>query len=294
MSQQLLSVCLITYNHEKYIRQAIDSIIMQQVGFEWELVIADDFSKDATREILLDYKNKYPKLIKLILQEKNVGPGQNFNDLISSANSKYIAYIEGDDYWTNPNKLQKQVDFLEKNHDYSLCFHNAILKQKDQSESNFAILENRQYFGHEILQNWLVHTGSIVFRNSLPMITNPKYYYGDIILLLYAADIGKIWCFEEPMSVYRKHDGGITHVETSKIIGDIKKFIIHHQEIKKNFKGKYDAVQNKTLSKAYLNLSKQYLKNMKVLNFIKNYVLSFCYSPVTFLKLNTNLIVGSK
>ena len=126
MESSLLSVRLITYNHEKYIRQAIDSILAQKVNFTWDIVIADDFSTDSTRSILIEYEKKYPNLIKLILQKENVGPARNFVDLISFKTSSYIAYIEGDDYWTDSLKLQKQVDFLEKNIDYSICFHNTL------------------------------------------------------------------------------------------------------------------------------------------------------------------------
>ena len=130
----LLSVCLITYNHVKYIEQAIEGVMLQQVNFPWELIIADDCSTDGTREIVLRYQKKYPEIIKLILQEKNTGPTQNFMDLITYPSSKYIAYFEGDDYWTDPLKLQKQVDFLEANEDYSICFHEAMVLYEDGKE----------------------------------------------------------------------------------------------------------------------------------------------------------------
>lgn len=137
MNNKLLSVCLITYNHEKYIRQAIDSILSQQVDFEWELIIADDYSTDGTRDIILEYHLKYPDLIKLIFQKQNVGPARNWIDLISMPSSKYIAYLEGDDYWVDSYKLQKQVDFLEKNSDTLLCFAYTILvNSKDEVISN--------------------------------------------------------------------------------------------------------------------------------------------------------------
>src|SRR5260221_9377408 len=107
MSTPLLSVCLITYNHSKFIRQAIEGVLMQSVNFSWELIIADDCSTDGTREILLEYKQKYPDFIKLILQKQNVGPAKNWLGLITSPKSKYIAYFEGDDFWIHPFKLQK-------------------------------------------------------------------------------------------------------------------------------------------------------------------------------------------
>ena len=128
MDSPLLSVCLITYNHKDYIAQAIEGVLMQKVNFTWELIIADDCSTDGTREIILEYKERYPEFIKLMLQPNNVGPARNWLDLISAPKSKYIAYIEGDDYWTDPLKLRKQIDFLESEPAYSICSTNALVK----------------------------------------------------------------------------------------------------------------------------------------------------------------------
>jgi len=136
MDVPLLSVCSTTYNHVNFIKQAIDGFLVQKVDFAWEIIIADDFSTDGTREILLEYKNKYPDLIKLILQEKNVGAAQNCIDLITTPKSKYIALCDGDDYWTDPLKLQKQVVFLEANPDFAICFHNAAVINEDYPEKN--------------------------------------------------------------------------------------------------------------------------------------------------------------
>lgn len=147
---QVLTVCLITYNHEKYIAQAIESILMQKTTFDWELVIADDCSKDATRDIILKYKEQNPNKIKLIFQEKNVGPAQNFIDLITSPRSKYIAYLEGDDYWTDEFKLQKQVDVIIKNKDCVIVYHNSKLIDSD----NKTLLESYlTEFYKKIIQN---------------------------------------------------------------------------------------------------------------------------------------------
>src|SRR5450631_4532338 len=119
----IISVCLITYNHEKYIGKAIESVLQQQTLFSYELIIAEDCSTDNTREIIQDYYRKYPSVIKLVLQEKNVGPENNFIDLLSAAKGKYIAYFEGDDYWIDNKKLQRQVEFLENHPEFVLVFH---------------------------------------------------------------------------------------------------------------------------------------------------------------------------
>ena len=107
MDQPLLAVCLITYNHKTFIQEALEGVLMQKVDFPFKIIIADDYSTDGTRDILLQYKERYPDLITLILQQKNVGAAQNWIDLITAPKSKYIACFEGDDYWTDENKLQK-------------------------------------------------------------------------------------------------------------------------------------------------------------------------------------------
>jgi acetyltransferase-like isoleucine patch superfamily enzyme len=116
----LLSVTVLTYNQEDYIVETIESIVMQKCDFEYELIIAEDCGTDKTREICLDYQKKYPEKIKLLLQDENKGLIQNFIDVKSLCRGKYIAGLGGDDYWIDEYKLQKQVDFLEKNKDYGL------------------------------------------------------------------------------------------------------------------------------------------------------------------------------
>lgn len=126
----ILTVCLITYNHEKYVAQAIDSILIQKTNFNFKIVIADDCSTDNTRFIIEQYQQKYPDKIQVIFQKRNVGPAQNFIDLISYPKSKYIAYLEGDDFWINENKLQIQFNFLEYNKEFSLV-HTDVKGLKD-------------------------------------------------------------------------------------------------------------------------------------------------------------------
>jgi len=122
METALLSVCFICYNQAPFIRQALDSVLAQKVSFSWEILIADDRSTDGTREIVLDYQSRYPGLIRVLPRDSNLGPARNFIDLINSATGKYIAYLEGDDYWTLDTKLQQQVDFLEENPLFAICF----------------------------------------------------------------------------------------------------------------------------------------------------------------------------
>ncbi|WP_367773683.1 glycosyltransferase [Flavobacterium sp. WC2421] len=212
MNTPLLSVCLITYNHENYILQAIEGVLMQEVDFEWELIIADDCSTDRTREIVLEYKSKYPDFIKLILQEKNVGPAKNWMDLLATPQSKYIAYFEGDDYWTDPLKLQKQVDFLDNNNEYVLCFHPVdILKTSGIVTEDFIteVPKNHEAIEDLALLGNYIHTPSVVFRNIIKQF--PVEFMlspiGDFFLYMLLAESGRFKYLEEKMSVYREGVG---------------------------------------------------------------------------------------
>lgn len=122
METPLVSIVTITYNHEPYIRKCIEGVLMQQVNFPIEFIIAEDCSTDGTLAICKEYAEKHPDIIKIITSENNVGALQNEVRAINAAKGKYLAFCEGDDYWTDPLKLQKQVDFLEAHPDYSVCF----------------------------------------------------------------------------------------------------------------------------------------------------------------------------
>ena len=306
MDIPLLSVCLITYNHVNYIKQAIDGVLMQKVDFAWELIIADDFSTDGTREIVLEYKNKYPDLIKLILQEKNVGAAQNFIDLITAPKSKYIAYFEGDDYWTDPLKLQKQVDFLESHEEFILCFHNALVKQEDSSKdyllssvhnSNISIHNKNTFNCTDIICSpWFIPTASIVFRNiglKLP-IWYQQAFSGDIALELLLSDKGEFKYLDSVMSVYRKHEGGITNWQTinylTKVVpnqiilynnfDDYTNFI-YHQSIVDTIKSKIYLLTTPSASLSYLDyIPKNPHKYVSELTTIISNISSKCVSEI--------------
>lgn len=222
MSNPLLSVCLITYNHAGYIEQAIQSIISQQVNFTWEVIIADDCSTDGTREIVEEWAKRYPQLIRLILQNPNVGAAQNFADLLDAAKGKYIAYLEGDDYWTSQHKLQKQVDFLEANPDFAICFHHTKVIYEDRSSEPhlFNSVNQREVTTFEDLaRNNYIQTGSCVYRNKL-FGEFPDWYstlkLGDWTLHLLNAQYGKIKFINEVMAVYRVHVGGAWSMKSQK------------------------------------------------------------------------------
>lgn len=125
----LVSACLITYNHESYITQCIEGMLSQKINYDYEIVIGDDCSKDSTTKICKFYAQKFPDLIKYKKRDSNLGMIGNWINTLNECKGKYIALCEGDDYWTDPLKLQKQVDFLEGNKDYSICWTNYEIEE---------------------------------------------------------------------------------------------------------------------------------------------------------------------
>jgi len=215
----LVSVCVITYNHEKYIRQCLDGILMQKVNFPYEVLIHDDASPDATADIIREYEAKYPDIIKPIYQTENqyskVGMGaiSRFND--ERARGKYIAQCEGDDYWTDPGKLQMQVDFLETHPEYVGTAHNVSCVNEfgEQIQVQFFSEYLEHVYTLDEYKNGRLpgQLASFVFRklfSNMEKDLKDKYYNcranGDQKLCLLCALNGPIYCFGKAMSIYRR------------------------------------------------------------------------------------------
>jgi len=209
----LVSVCSITYNHEKYISQAIESFLMQKTNFEYEILIGEDCSTDSTRQIVLDYQSRFPDKIRLITSERNVGARQNAMRLRKNAVGKYIADCEGDDYWTDPEKLQKQVDYMEAHPECAMCVHAAEIVEMN-GETTHQVKKPRIGTGIvpmedvlRMLDQPLFMTSSLMFRKFL-MDSPPAWYIespvGDYPLAVICASQGNIAYLDSVMSVYRR------------------------------------------------------------------------------------------
>lgn len=205
---------MITYNHEKYIAQAIESVLMQKTSFPFELLIGEDCSTDGTRKIVREYQEKYPSVIRAFLREENTGGRQNFRRIYQNSRGKYVALLEGDDYWTATDKLQKQVDLLDARPDIVLCGHHSIFHYEDGSQPDETSpgLPAGVYGLKRILHRNIFHTSSAVFRRILEDCC-PEWRMhlkmGDVPLYIELAQHGDVYLFAEVMSVYRIHPGGI-------------------------------------------------------------------------------------
>lgn len=217
MSRVLVSICCISYNHEAYIRQCLDGFVMQQTQFAFEVLIHDDASTDCTQEIIREYEAKYPDIIKPICQTENqyskgVPISRTFN--FPRAKGKYIAMCEGDDYWTDPLKLQKQVDVLESHPDVSFCFHHALVLHEYvnppvMDTDFYACFPQGECAVEELVEQGKCATCSYLMRKEcvehLP--ENARFNSGDYLLLFASASLGKLYCIAEDMSVYRRNTG---------------------------------------------------------------------------------------
>lgn len=217
----LVSVCCITYNHRPFIREAIEGFLMQQTSFPYEILIHDDASTDGTAEIVREFADKHPGFIIPILQTENqwsrgVRPSTTY--VWPRARGKYIALCEGDDYWTDPFKLQKQVDFLEKNGMYSACAHQSIVIYKNATFQSHEFRKNvpEVLKLNDLLDGRKFHTASVIFRteivkkNSIP----DDVISGDRALNFLLVSIGPIGFINESMCVYRKSDSGLSATVT--------------------------------------------------------------------------------
>lgn len=249
-----ISVVMITYGHEKFIRESIEGVLMQEGNFELELIIANDCSPDATDEIISEILKTHPKagIISYFKHPNNIGMMANFIFALEQASGDYIALCEGDDYWTVKHKLQKQVDFLASNPEYVLCFHNAEIYNVTNNKKSLFVNEYHvsDYNAKDIFDTWLIPTASMVFKNVLDKKLPEfiiKATHGDLAIQVYLNEFGKFYAFNDVMSVYRINESSVTvnsfsslkhnnaHVEQLKLMNSFFKKKYNNQIKKRIF-----------------------------------------------------------
>ncbi|MHC5860777.1 glycosyltransferase [Nostoc sp.] len=261
-----VSVLMITYNHESYIAQAIESVLMQQVNFEYEIVIGEDCSTDNTRQIIIDYQKNYPELIRLLLPDTNLGMHKNFINTLQACQGQYIAMLEGDDYWTSSEKLQKQVDFLDKNLDFAICFHNVLVFWQDNSHSPGIFLHNQPKIStiENLLVNNFISTPSVMYRAGLVQ-EFPDWFYeqsmGDWTFHILNAQHGKIGYIDKVMAAYRVHPKGVWSSKSRE--SQIKETIRMLDTIRYNLSSQYQAIINTSIN-LYSQQLASVLKNQEL------------------------------
>ncbi len=232
-----LSVFVVTYNQEQYIRQALDSILMQQVNFDYEIIIGEDCSTDSTPAICDEYvakservkeltserinelTNERVKNITVYHHEKNLGLIGNWEFVLNHCHGEYIAMLEADDYWTDPHKLQRQVDLLDAHPETVLTFTSANVLYEGgdcRDEHLFDHLQNRYYSFREIYEKWSVLSSTVVFRNcpALPIAYPKEIYINDTYTFLCVMQYGSAYCFTDKWTTYRRHAANLSRVDT--------------------------------------------------------------------------------
>jgi glycosyltransferase involved in cell wall biosynthesis len=258
-----VDVCMITYNQALFVKQAISSVL-EQTYSNWHLIICDDHSTDGTVEICKEFQNNFPDKISFYPNPVNVGMISNFIRCLKTSTSQYIAICEGDDQWTDPEKLQLQIDFLETHPDYVLSFHNADVINSDGSliirKFNHYVKDTFQ--GEDLLRQWLMPTASVVFRN---LLNNPLPLYfinsthGDLALFLFLAQYGKIGYIDRTMSLYRKNEQSVT-MARFKGKAHHEKHIVQCREMLTFFKPRYKKLLQTRIAEDLCSLAYLYAR----------------------------------
>lgn len=285
-----LSILIPTYNHESFIAECINGVFIQKINFPIEIIIGDDCSTDNSQQIINNEtsKNKDPlKLIHKIFHKKNLSfppniPGKlNWISCLNKAKGKYLIICEGDDYWTDPYKLQKQVDFLEANSDVGICFHRAILLKEHTKEIQPipTPFENEPFDYIELIRHHnFIATASVVFRKP-ENFTIPQWFYhvpfGDLALYKIATQNNKkIQCINEVMSVYRIHESGVwSGIDQKKAVENYLNFYLII----------YDVLSPLEKKEASKKIKKQ-LRQLAALKFSNNKLAAMLYYLVLLIK----------
>jgi glycosyltransferase involved in cell wall biosynthesis len=215
--EPLVDVNIAVYNHAPYLERTLEGVLNQKTNFRFRVLVGDDCSTDGSIEILQEYEKKYPDLVEVIYQKKNIGllsSERNGIILLRKSTAKYIALLDGDDYWIDSFKLQKQVEFLEENPEFAICFHQAKIEYDDEPDrlaySNSKSQQEVTTFS-DLARGEYIYTSTCVFRNGDFRRYPERFncYLNNYTIDLHNAQFGKIKYMKEVMSVYRVHKGGI-------------------------------------------------------------------------------------
>ena len=221
MEKKVTVVC-VTYNQEPYIRQALDGMLMQKTDFAYEILVGDDASTDGTAAIVREYAEKHPDKMTAVLREKNIGAGKNSTDLYGRIRTPYVAVCDGDDYWIDENKLQKQVDFLESHPECGLCLTHLRMIFEESGQPDEIVPEPR--FRETYARRGLDARDLILYNFITPVAVMWRWRFkeglpdwcdlstlvpGDLCMNLLHLKDGRIGLIDDITAVYRRHSGGI-------------------------------------------------------------------------------------
>ncbi len=256
-----ISVCIFSYNFGKYIEQALDSVLAQKLSVPFEIVIGDDNSTDNSKEIICRYQKLYPNLIRAGLNTENVEGTRNWLNTINECRGKYIAFLDGDDYFIDEQKLQKQYNILEKHEEYALCFHGVREMYEDLPGETKTTEFKKEVFtlADVIRKGWFIRTGSLFFRNHILPDPMPEWIYDypyrlDSILPVMLCMHGDASYTNDVMSVWRKHSKGMSyHLHENEINNSIVKLSLA-KKLDDLTAGRFRTETSSNMAKIYTSL----------------------------------------
>lgn len=321
----VVSVHMITYNHEPYIRQAIEGVMMQKTDFEFELVIGEDASTDKTREICFEYQKRYPDKIRVLWWHENLyrnphPAGGNSARNRAHCRGEFIAFCEGDDYWTDPLKLQKQLDAMTKMPNVGMCFTDGLIYNNEAktyddwiTKYNSGIISGRTFFesrmfGEHGRVSWFhnIPTPSVMIRKSILEEARNTYevfnwglIMGDVITWLGVSLKSDVYKIPEKCVCYRRHAGGVTSLVGQKILldGYLNRIYFAQVAFRKNndYKFKIQVTLNDLLPIFYWNSITKGLNQRMLSHALIGFFMRFCSHWnfviwIPFLLMNCNLL----
>lgn len=285
MDTPLVSVKMITYNHGPYIADAIEGVLMQKTDFRIELVIGEDCSTDDTRQIVLNRQSEHPDVVRVVTSDRNVGMHKNGDRVLRACRGKYIAVCEGDDYWTDANKLQKQIDFLEARPEYSMCCHDVeVIAEGVPKTNRYVKFTGDTFHFDDAVQGHFIPTLSIVYRRELLRKFPPwlmECVSGDIPATLLLLDRGPGRYIHEVMGVKRDNPGGVTqNIARRKIAAE--SFLDMYKQLDAHTRGRHRDILRWKIATRSLKMAREDLGEARPVRFAKHLLQSLLYDRNVF------------
>ena len=287
-SNSVVTIASTTYNMEAFIAEALDSWLAQKTSFEFDILVSDDGSTDGTCDVVRRYMAKFPNI--RLISTGHIGKMPNFIRSLKESKGKYVALCDGDDYWIDPYKLQKQVDFMESHPDFSECFTNSYVLDTVTGKKKIAktqlwdeattegLLKHRD---DDNVQMSPGHTSTFFFRNQF-LLEYPEWMYGDVMtdfpLYMLMSRFGKAKFINDITSVYRHRPEGVSSINFSFEKG-IRRRIFVYKNVNRDFHYKYKKIINPIIADYYLDLGKRLYKTGDKKRGLLSVVQAFIYSP---------------
>jgi glycosyltransferase involved in cell wall biosynthesis len=283
MKSPLVSVHIITYNQASYIADTLEGALRQETDFGVEILVGEDCSTDGTREIVLDYQRRYPERIRVITSEHNVGAHANSRRVGEASRGKYLALCDGDDYWTDPRKLQKQVDFLESHPEYSLCCHDVDIIFDGVPEVSrthrYVEFTGETFSFEDVVQGHFIPTLSIVCWRE-PAVQLPDWFTrcisGDIPLELLLLDKGLGYYVHERMGTKRNNPGSVSLKPERGAVAR-ESFLQMYKHMDLYTEGRHSEILHWKIARLSLHLAGQHLKTKRFVPLFRNILESLRY-----------------